>query len=62
MKVRMASEKDIEMESTNCCRRSPWVHHKGRPDLFKYGQRKYTDEQLREILKDEGRPIFARRG
>ena len=22
------------------------VHHNGRPDLFKYGARKYTDEQL----------------
>lgn len=35
------------------------VHHKGRPDLFKGNSRKYTDEQLLEIIKDDGRPIFV---
>lgn len=35
------------------------VHHEGRPDLFRPNARKYTDEQLREILKDEQRPIFV---
>ena len=30
------------------------VHHQGRPDLFRAGRcRKYTDEQLREILQNE---------
>ena len=29
------------------------VHHAGRPDIFKSGTRKYTDEELAEILKDE---------
>ena len=58
MKVRMASEKDIE-RIHELLSQVALVHHKGRPDLFKYGQRKYTDEQLREILKDESRPIFA---
>ena len=58
MKVRMASEKDID-RIHELLSQVAMVHHKGRPDLFKYGQRKYTDDQLREILKDEKRPIFA---
>ena len=35
------------------------VHHNGRPDLFKGNTRKYTDEQLIEMLKDDSKPIFV---
>lgn len=35
------------------------VHHNGRPDLFKSGTRKYTDEELIEILQDDSRPVFV---
>lgn len=35
------------------------VHHKGRPDLFKYGAKKYTDEQLKTIIHDDNRPILT---
>ena len=35
------------------------VHHNGRPDLFKLGAKKYTDEQLLEIILDDMRPIFV---
>lgn len=35
------------------------VHHNGRPDLFKANVKKYTDEQLIEILRDDSRPIFV---
>ena len=35
------------------------VHHKGRPDLFKYGKRKYTAEELKELLLDNTRPVFV---
>ena len=35
------------------------VHHKGRPDLFKGGVKKYNDEELQKILSDDERPIFA---
>lgn len=35
------------------------VHHKGRPDLFKSGAKKYTDAQLTALLADESRPVFA---
>ncbi len=34
------------------------VHHQGRPDLFKIG-RKYSDDQLKELLQDENRPILV---
>ena len=35
------------------------VHHNGRPDLFKENVKKYTDEELAEIIKDETKPIFV---
>lgn len=35
------------------------VHSDVRPDLFKAGAKKYTDEELRQILADEERPIFV---
>ena len=35
------------------------VHSDARPDLFKPGKKKYTDEELALILPDESRPIFV---
>lgn len=35
------------------------VHHNGRPDLFKANVKKYTDEQLLEIIRDDSKPIFV---
>lgn len=35
------------------------VHSDARPDLFKAGAKKYTDEELKAILADEKRPIFV---
>ncbi len=35
------------------------VHHNGRPDLFRGGVKKYTDEELLTILRDEQTPVFA---
>lgn len=58
LKVRIAEEKDIE-RIHSLLSQVALVHHKGRPDLFKYGERKYTDEELKEILHDESRPILA---
>lgn len=34
------------------------VHHVIRPDIFPSGTLKYTADQLRELLKDEQKPIF----
>lgn len=58
MNIRKAQEKDIEQISRLLFQVN-LVHHKGRPDLFKYGERKYTNEQLKEIIHDENRPILA---
>lgn len=35
------------------------VHHKGRPDLFKSGAKKYTDGELLDKLGDDATPIFV---
>lgn len=35
------------------------VHADGRPDLFRKGARKYSDEQLAELLNDAEKPIFV---
>ena len=35
------------------------VHHNGRPDVFKPGCRKYTDEELTALMADEKKPIFV---
>ena len=35
------------------------VHSDVRPDLFVEGSRKYSDEQLRQIIADETRPVFV---
>ena len=58
MKVRMAQEKDIERIHILLAQVA-MVHHKGRPDLFKPGKSKYTDEELKDLLKDSSRPILA---
>lgn len=58
MKIRRAEETDInginKLLFQVCL-----VHHKGRPDLFKYGAKKYTDEQLKEIIANDQRPILV---
>ena len=35
------------------------VHHNGRPDIFKANVKKYTDEELLEIIGDDTKPIFV---
>lgn len=35
------------------------IHHKGRPDLFQSNTKKYTDEELLELIADDKRPIFV---
>ena len=58
MKVRMAQEKDIE-RIHSLLAQVAMVHHKGRPDLFKAGKSKYTDEELKVLLQGASRPILA---
>lgn len=35
------------------------VHSDQRPDLFKVGSKKYTNEELAKIIVDDNRPIFV---
>ncbi|MBQ6524058.1 MAG: GNAT family N-acetyltransferase [Atopobiaceae bacterium] len=35
------------------------VHADGRPDLFQSGGTKYTEEELKELLADDTRPVFV---
>ena len=35
------------------------VHALGRPDYFNLGARKYTEEELLEIIADDNRPIYV---
>lgn len=59
MNIRRAKEKDMD-RINELLRQVCMVHHIGRPDLFKGdNNRKYTNEQLIEIIHDDQRPIFV---
>lgn len=58
MDIRKAEKKDIPQIETLLFQVAK-VHSDGRPDLFQSGQKKYTTEELEELLKDENRPIFV---
>ena len=55
--IRFAKEKDAE-KILDLLSQVDLVHHSGRPDIFKIG-RKYNEKQLKELLKDETRPILV---
>jgi len=58
MEIRRAKYADMD-GINNLLMQVCLVHHKGRPDLFKYGAKKYTDEELMAIIEDDSRPIFV---
>lgn len=58
MYIRRAEIKDMP-GINNLLRQVLMVHHNGRPDLFKANAKKYTDEQLAELIKDDTKPIFV---
>lgn len=58
MKIRRAQETDLEAID-RLLYQVNMVHYKGRPDLFKAGEKKYTDQEFRELLQDESRPVFV---
>ncbi len=58
MNIRRAREQDMP-DIDRLLIQVNMVHHKGRPDLFKAGQKKYTDEQLKALIHDDSRPIFV---
>lgn len=58
MNIRHAEEKD-KNAINKLLYQVLMVHHNGRPDLFKANTKKYTDEELSEIIRDDKRPIFV---
>lgn len=58
MNIRRAEEKDIR-DIDKLLYQVLMVHHNGRPDLFKADTKKYTDEELKKLIYDEGTPIFV---
>lgn len=58
MEIRRAKFEDMD-GINNLLMQVCLVHHKGRPDIFKYGAKKYTDEELKAIITDDLRPIFV---
>jgi len=58
MYIRRAEQKDMP-GINNLLRQVLMVHHSGRPDLFKANAKKYTDEQLAELMQDDKKPIFV---
>ena len=58
MLIRRAEEKDMP-DILKLLAQVLMVHHNGRPDLFKGGVRKYTEEELAVMIQDDTKPIFV---
>lgn len=58
MQIRRAQMRDMEGINRLLCQVLT-VHHNGRPDLFKGNVKKYTDQELAELIGDDSRPIFV---
>lgn len=58
IRIRRAEETDMD-DINDLLYQVLMVHHHGRPDLFKADTKKYTDEELKEIIHDDARPIFV---
>ncbi len=58
MNIRRATIKDME-GINKLLLQVLMVHHNGRPDLFKPNAKKYTDEELAQIIADDKTPIFV---
>ena len=58
MKIRLAEKRDIPALLV-LLRQILYVHHVGRPDLFRAVGEKYRAEELEAILRDASRPIFV---
>ena len=55
--IRRAEERDIP-KIGDLLEQVCMVHHQGRPDIFKVGT-KYSEKELKVLLKDESRPILV---
>lgn len=57
MEIRRATERDINAIN-ELLNQVNLVHHQGRPDIFKLA-RKYNDDQLKDIIANDIKPIFV---
>ena len=57
MEIRRAEERDMPAIH-DLLTQVNRVHHEGRPDLFNLGT-KYTDEELRDLIHNDQKPIFV---
>ncbi|MGI6756024.1 MAG: GNAT family N-acetyltransferase [Atopobiaceae bacterium] len=58
MQIRRARIEDID-EIVPLLHQVHDVHAQARPDIFVRGSRKYTTEELKEIIPDDTRPVFV---
>ena len=58
MLIRRANRQDIG-RINDLLRQVLSVHAAGRPDIFKAGRKKYTDEELQTIVTDDSTPVFV---
>ena len=58
MTIRRAKEKDIP-RITDLLFQVHKVHSDKRPDIFRRGSKKYNEEELKVILRDDARPVFV---
>ncbi|OUO32078.1 GNAT family N-acetyltransferase [Olsenella sp. An293] len=58
MQIRRACEKDLGGVH-RLLSQVLTVHAEGRPDLFRAGTRKYTDDELLAMFVDDARPVFV---
>lgn len=58
MLIRRACERDLE-GVRRLLGQVLAVHAEGRPDLFRAGTRKYTDDELIAMFSDDSRPVFV---
>ena len=56
--IRRAEEKDVG-EILRLLKQVNNVHAALRPDLFRMNERKYREEELKALLRDEMRPVFV---
>ncbi|MGM9970911.1 MAG: GNAT family N-acetyltransferase [Anaeroplasmataceae bacterium] len=52
--------KNTDIERLNCLLYQVHrIHSEGRPDIFKSGMKKYSDDELLEIISDDNKPIYV---
>ncbi len=58
MNIRRATQKDIP-QLDKLLYQVHRLHAEGRPDIFRLGNKKYTDDELCSILSNQNTPVFV---